>query len=761
MTRVTACFITAVTAFIGGSSFAQPDYNIEHLATRMFTIFPSDGVIRDSLIYLVGEDPNDNARFAVYDISTPTAPVERGYAILPFAALSIILDEDIAFIMHPAGVAIFDIRDPWHIQSIDSIEVEPPFSMALRDNVLYVSRSENLLNIYSFSGDNHQVELLNEVDVGDTLRCMTTYEDKLLTGGRRFKVYSLDDPAEPRLIGTVDSTTYDIVVKNNHAYVARFTEGVSIYRLSNEGDPEFISRLGINYALGLTLWQGNLVVGQHILWDGENNPPTAQILTYDLTNPAVPRYNGFFDREGGFFRFEYQPAMCAGESPVCFIFDEGIILSNQHIQNGHYIPQYSNLGAGGDRSIVMAGGYLYVLRPQGSKILYCFDISDGGNPVQISAQPKDCYLVAGSDHHLFTWESPRYGRSELRAYEVGEGGSLRQVGALAEPNVRASWHTYKGVINNGFLICDASSFNGFVAIDIQNPTRMRNTYIPAQHDFSYWAFDHDRQIIYARTNDWEDQQFDDGIMRLDISDLSHPVEHDRVLVGPKYYSLTYDSNRLYLVERIGLFDNVNDSIRVADIDNQDNIHVIASYRPENFSRLIMVEDNRMYFTSKVEGQSGIMHIWDVSNLETPIEIGSGEAEGYHIQSIILDGLYITNQIYSVGFYDISRALSVSDELPVILHPSSLILSVHPNPFNSSTTISFSVQQASPPVRLAIYDLQGRLVADLLNGRGVLQYAPTAGQHKVVWDAGNLGSGVYFVRLGAGTQTVMRKIILIR
>ncbi len=88
-----------------------------------------------------------------------------------------------------------------------------------------------------------------------------------------------------------------------------------------------------------------------------------------------------------------------------------------------------------------------------------------------------------------------------------------------------------------------------------------------------------------------------------------------------------------------------------------------------------------------------------------------------------------------------------------------LLSVYPNPFNSKTTITFTVQQASQPVRLTIYDLSGRLVADLLDRRRGLSYG--AGDHKVVWDAGDLGAGVYFVRLNADEKSSLQKVLLVR
>jgi len=105
-------------------------------------------------------------------------------------------------------------------------------------------------------------------------------------------------------------------------------------------------------------------------------------------------------------------------------------------------------------------------------------------------------------------------------------------------------------------------------------------------------------------------------------------------------------------------------------------------------------------------------------------------------------------------------IEVRPEAP--LEPSTFSLSAFPNPFNSSTTISFSVgAYCNTPLRLAIYDVNGRLVADLLDGRGVSRNAPTAGEHKIVWDASGVGAGVYFVRLTDGINSSSRKIVVMK
>jgi|GEM_PF-6041979 len=78
---------------------------------------------------------------------------------------------------------------------------------------------------------------------------------------------------------------------------------------------------------------------------------------------------------------------------------------------------------------------------------------------------------------------------------------------------------------------------------------------------------------------------------------------------------------------------------------------------------------------------------------------------------------------------------------------------YPNPFNPSTVIRYQVSGAhgGTPLRLSVYDILGREVAVLVDGM------MPAGAHSATFDARNLASGVYVVRLvtadGASTRTI--------
>lgn len=77
---------------------------------------------------------------------------------------------------------------------------------------------------------------------------------------------------------------------------------------------------------------------------------------------------------------------------------------------------------------------------------------------------------------------------------------------------------------------------------------------------------------------------------------------------------------------------------------------------------------------------------------------------------------------------------------------------YPNPFNPSTTIRFSIPEATQ-VSLSIYDVLGRQVAMLVDEN------MSAGTHTVSFDAGALSSGVYLYRIQAGSFTQTQKMLL--
>ncbi len=96
---------------------------------------------------------------------------------------------------------------------------------------------------------------------------------------------------------------------------------------------------------------------------------------------------------------------------------------------------------------------------------------------------------------------------------------------------------------------------------------------------------------------------------------------------------------------------------------------------------------------------------------------------------------------------------VSLPLTPVLHGN------YPNPFNPSTTISFTLP-ATSWITLEVVDILGRRVRLLQAGPAV------AGVHTIVWDArddqgGVVAGGVYLCRLVSGTSSLTRTMLLLK
>jgi hypothetical protein len=77
-----------------------------------------------------------------------------------------------------------------------------------------------------------------------------------------------------------------------------------------------------------------------------------------------------------------------------------------------------------------------------------------------------------------------------------------------------------------------------------------------------------------------------------------------------------------------------------------------------------------------------------------------------------------------------------------------------NPVRERAAISYALAKTSM-VSLKVYDRTGRLVETLVNS------TQNAGTQTVTWDARNVASGVYFLKLEADNQNAIQKLILVQ
>lgn len=92
--------------------------------------------------------------------------------------------------------------------------------------------------------------------------------------------------------------------------------------------------------------------------------------------------------------------------------------------------------------------------------------------------------------------------------------------------------------------------------------------------------------------------------------------------------------------------------------------------------------------------------------------------------------------------------------------SEYLISNYPNPFNTETTIDFSIPSESN-VKLDIYNIKGQKVKQLVSDKLI------ADQHSVTWDGKDefnksVSSGIYYYKLNVDGKTeIMRKCLLLK
>jgi hypothetical protein len=113
-----------------------------------------------------------------------------------------------------------------------------------------------------------------------------------------------------------------------------------------------------------------------------------------------------------------------------------------------------------------------------------------------------------------------------------------------------------------------------------------------------------------------------------------------------------------------------------------------------------------------------------------------------------------------GVYMDDLMLLRSGEAPAEMGSNSPLLAhlqlglPHPNPFNGPMQVAVNMPAAGP-AKVALYDILGRLVLDIYDGR------LAEGETPLAFDGSGLAAGIYLLRVKSGGQTAIQKITLMK
>ena len=152
------------------------------------------------------------------------------------------------------------------------------------------------------------------------------------------------------------------------------------------------------------------------------------------------------------------------------------------------------------------------------------------------------------------------------------------------------------------------------------------------------------------------------------------------------------------------------------------------------------------------------------------EQGNVEFEFYYNSRSENKRLETYNCVSSQNPYQVQQQINVKDKPDawlvtfregsnIISAPDEVSLSNYPNPFNPTTTISYSLPREGK-ISLSIYNIKGQLVKQLVSG------SQPEGYYEIVWngkdDTGKqVSSGIYYYRITACGKTLNKKMLMLK
>ena len=154
--------------------------------------------------------------------------------------------------------------------------------------------------------------------------------------------------------------------------------------------------------------------------------------------------------------------------------------------------------------------------------------------------------------------------------------------------------------------------------------------------------------------------------------------------------------------------------------------------------------------------------WDTTNMNTGLPLYGAPSQFIIRNLCVFDTFLVAIAVHDFSPYTASSSIRPISEMVKINttqgvvqqgEQAKLTISSFPNPLSQSTSIAFTLPEASE-VTLTITDATGRETPLLHSAR------MDAGEHEITWDARKIPSGVYLCRLSSGGASVTERVVVL-
>ncbi|MGA9121343.1 MAG: T9SS type A sorting domain-containing protein [Bacteroidota bacterium] len=708
----------------------------------------------------------------IVDMSNIANPVEVGHYYTAEGPCGLVVSGNYAYVaVSSAGLRIIDVSNPANPGEAGFYDTPGNANeVAVAGAYAYVADGSGGLRIVDISNP------INPVEVGSF--GTTGAIDVKVAGHYAFvadiaeglKIIDISTPAAPVLAGTYGTSAVAVAVQDHYAYTL-VGSSMRVVDFSNVAAPAEVARF--DYPNG----NGNAKVavdGSYVITADE----TGGSYTIDISNPTIPSNAHFYfppDRETN----------VAVSGNYAYTTHDGHSLRIVDVSNP-LAP--AEVGFLYDllvdfRSVAVDGHYAYVAG--GSAGLRIIDVADPTHPVESGSYDTPDFAggvaVAGSIAYVAD------GYSGLRLVNISNPSAPTPVGYYNTPGNAVS------VCIAGDLAYVADSDSGVQVINIANPS---SPAFVGSFGSSCSTSDVTVSGTYAYLTEYKYFTSSGGLRVLDVSQPATPVSSTLVNSVPIAYRLAVAGSYAYVASNGGGFF-------MFDISNPSAPLQVATYDGDPAGgNGIAVSGGYIYLSQYASGLRIFRNLLtqapptlaypylNTNDLPTTLTMrwnGYTGATHYHLQ-VSADSLFSTIVVddstladttgycaslagSTVYFWRVSATtatgptgwslawkfktavtLAVGNEQSI---PREFSLEQnYPNPFNPTTVIR-GQWTGDSRVKLTVYDMLGRVVATLADGRY------PAGRYSFTFDGNGFPSGVYFYRLEAGGFVQTNKMLLIR
>jgi len=372
--------------------------------------------------------------------------------------------------------------------------------------------------------------------------------------------------------------------------------------------------------------------------------------------------------------------------------------------------------------LVKVDDYLY-LANQGEGI-GILDVSDPTNPVQYEGFPIPTLTngVAISDNYIYLACMD----SGLYVLDVTNRTELQEICRIATQDVAFDVSVRDSILffadyRAGLRVFDVSDMQEIEEIGHYNPGLVA-AFITLVEDFAFVS------TMFA------------NLRTVNVSDPTNPYQLS-MIQSSSAFRVAGNFPMIYVADG-------SSGVRLIDLTEPASPNQVSVFDTPGFSTDVALMNDLVVIA---DGRTGGLRVVDFSDPFNPVTLGY-YVTNWAVEELLIgeDGIIYT----SGGVFRFTRPGSVEDDR--IAGPLSFSISTaFPNPFNTSTSFSFTLYHRTL-VNLSVIDASGRVVEELLTNR-----VSAPGRYSANWNAFSQPTGTYYIRIQSADKQMLQPATLIR